>query len=173
MQLLSKDTAKDTTNGKTRFAFPVWMKLGIVGLIIAIVGGGIFAFVNLTATTPEAGPVKFVAVPVNPQIEEKWGIRVSQIGVTADGGMVDFRFVVTDPDKALELMSKADNLPILATEDNKTYINSAALMSPRHALNPGTTYFMLYRNTKGAVKPGTAVTVLFPDELKLEHVVAR
>jgi hypothetical protein len=87
--------------------------------------------------------------------------------------MVDFRFVVIDPEKAQSLLSNPDNLPILAAEDSGVYVNSAAIMSPRHDLNPGTTYFMLFRNTQGAIQVGTKVSVLFPDESKLEHIIAR
>ncbi len=165
-----EQVTKDTTARRSKFGFSAPMKFSLLALVVISVVGGIFAFLNLTSTP--AAP-KLIPVPTNPAIEDKWGIRVSQIGVTADGGMVDFRFVVIDPDKALELMSKVNNLPILAAEDSGIYVNSAALMSPRHALNPGTTYFMLFRNTKSAVKPGTKVSVLFPDELKLEHVVAQ
>jgi hypothetical protein len=45
-------------------------------------------------------------------------------------------------------------------------------MAAKHDLAPGRTYFLLYRNTHGAIKPGSAVTVKFGD-LSLEHVVAK
>jgi hypothetical protein len=161
---------KTSLSGQPKFVFSPLMKIGLLALIVVVITGGVFAAINLNS---QSATSKTVVVPTSPQIEEKWGIRVSQIGVTADGGMVDFRFVVVDPNKALELMSKPDNLPILAAEDSGIYVNSAAIMSTRHDLNAGTTYFLLFRNTQGAIKPGTKVSVLFPDELKLQHVVAR
>ncbi len=145
----------------------LWFGLGAV--LVAIVSGVLWG-VLFSAKTDE---VKQLApVPTSSAIEDKWGIRISQIAVTADGGMVDFRFVILDPAKAFGMMSDTSTMPILATEDSKVYINSAAMMPPRHSLTAGTTYFLLYRNTKGAIKPNTPVTVLFNDELKLEHVTA-
>ncbi len=161
---------KNAAGVHSKFVLTPLVKIGGLALLVVTITLGIFAYISFNKAPAATATY---TIPTSPAIEAKWGIRISQIGVTADGGMVDFRFVVIDPDKALELMSKADNLPILAAEDSNVYVNSAALMSTRHALNPGTTYFMLFRNTKGAVKPGTKVSVLFPDELKLEHITAR
>lgn len=112
------------------------------------------------------------ATPANPAIETTWGIRVTQIGVTADGGLVDFRYIVLDPDKALAMQQDVTKLPVLVAEDSGILINSAAAMAAKHNLNPGQTYFLLYRNTNGAIKAGSPVTVKFGD-LTLEHVVAK
>jgi hypothetical protein len=44
----------------------------------------------------------------------------------------------------------------------------------RHEVYAGLAYFILYRNVKNAVKPGSQVTVVVGDNLKLEDVaVAR
>ncbi|NWJ46030.1 MAG: hypothetical protein HXX08_09150 [Chloroflexi bacterium] len=156
---------------KSRPNFALFTRIGAVALLVFIVAGALFVIMNQQSPKPTQTNVP--PMPTNPQIEEKWGIRVTQIGVTADGGMVDFRFMVIDPEKALNMMSVPDNLPILAAEDSGIYVNSAAIMSTRHDLNAGGIYFMLFRNTQGAIKPGGKVVVLFPDEQKLEHVVAR
>jgi hypothetical protein len=112
------------------------------------------------------------AVPISPQIEQTWGIRVTQLGVTADGGMVDFRYIVLDPTKAHAMLANVDRLPVLIAEDSQTLVNSAARMDTKHDLTAGRTYFLLYRNTHGAIQPGTAVTVKL-GELQLAHVIAR
>jgi hypothetical protein len=111
-------------------------------------------------------------VPLNPAIEAKWGIRVSQVAVTADGGLVDFRFIVLDPDKASEMMSNVDNLPVLRPDGATGIINSAAQMGGHPSLRPGQTYFLLYRNAAGAIRPGTSLSVLFGD-LTIDNVIAR
>jgi hypothetical protein len=80
---------------------------------------------------------------------------------------------VLDPDKALTMMQDVNNLPVLVAENKNAWINSAALMSAKHNLKPGITYFLLYRNTGGAIKPGTPITVYFNEDLKLEHVMAK
>ena len=141
-------------------------------LPIALILVGVAAFF-LARGWPAAHPVPTGNVmPSNPSIEQQWGVRVTQIGVTADGGMVDFRYIVLDPDKALAMQQDVNKLPVLVAEDSSTLLNSAAAMTAKHNLNPGTTYFLLYRNTGGAIKPGTPVTVKFGD-LTLEHVIAK
>ena len=105
-------------------------------------------------------------------IEQRWGIRVTQIAPTADGGLVDVRYQVTDADKALAMLDDVDNLPVLIAEDSATTINSAVLMAQKHVLSPGRTYFLLYRNANGAVRSGTPVTVTI-GEFRLRHVIAK
>jgi len=133
---------------------------------ILILGSVLIAWLSSAAAPSSA------AMPTNPAIEAKWGVRVTQVGVTADGGMVDFRFIVLDPDKALAMMQDVNKLPVLTAEDSGTLVNSTAAMTAKHDLNAGQTYFLLYRNTRGAIKPGTHVTVRFGD-LRIEHVVAK
>ena len=151
---------------KFRIQGLTWILLPI--LLLALAGGyaaGRGWFTARPATDP-------TIMPISSAIEEQWGVRVTQIGVTADGGLVDFRFMVLDPDKALATLQDINKLPVLVAEDTGTVVNSVALHGREHNLNPGQTYFLLYRNTGGAIKPGGAVTVKFGD-LQLEHVVAK
>ena len=112
-------------------------------------------------------------VPTSADIEAKWGVRPIMVASTADGGLVDFRFIALDPEKVAALMSDVKNLPVLVAEDSGTLINSTAAMAgDKHTFNAGGTYFMLYRNTNGAIRPGTYVTIAFGD-LKIQHVIAR
>jgi hypothetical protein len=145
------------------------LTFSIFPLLLVIVGVAAFLF----ARGRPAAPAPFgSAAPLSPAIEQQWGIRVTQIGATADGGLVDFRYIVLDPDKALAMVQDVNNLPVLIAEDSGTLVNSAALMAAKHDLAPGRTYFFLYRNTHGAIKSGTPVTVKFGN-LTLEHFVAK
>ena len=45
-------------------------------------------------------PDGLVPMPLNPEIEARWGIRVTQVAVSADGGLIDFRFLVLEPENA-------------------------------------------------------------------------
>ena len=146
------------------------LAFGLLPILLIAVGAGAF-FLARGGQAPQRAPAAST-MPVNPQIEQQWGVRVTQIGVTADGGMVDFRYIVLDPDKALAMQQDVNKLPVLVAEDSGTLINSAAAMTAKHNLDPGTTYFLLYRNTGGAIKPGSQVTVKFGD-LTLEHMVAK
>ena len=105
-------------------------------------------------------------------IEERWGIRVSQVAVTADGCLVDFRYAVIDPDKALAMLSEPSNLPALMVEDSGAMVTSLATQGQKHNLRPGHTYFLLYRNTGGALRRGGQVTVIFGD-LRLTHIAVQ
>ena len=57
-----------------------------------------------------------------------WGIRISQLTVTADGGLVDLRFFVLNLDKALAMPQDLKNAPVMIAECNGALINSTALM---------------------------------------------
>ena len=157
-EVTSKAPATKLALSKTK----IGVLVAVAGLVIAGLVG--FQFLNSPKAAPHAA-----AMPANPAIEERWGIRISQIGVTADGGLVDFRFVVLDQDKALAMMQDVNNLPILVAEDKSGIVNSAAMMPAKHDLNVGQTYFLLYRNTQNAVKANGLVSVLFSNDLRLEH----
>ena len=138
-------------------------------LVAALVA---LSIVGLLGSTLRRPAPEQVPVPLNPAVEARWGIRVSQVAVTADGGLVDFRFVVLDPDKASEMMSSVDNLPVLLPSGSTEVVNSAAQMGAPHTLTAGQTYFLLYRNADGVISRGAPLTVQFGD-LKIDHVIAR
>jgi hypothetical protein len=138
--------------------------VGALALLAALV---VLGLAVRNHSGPAAGPV-----PLNPAIEAKWGIRVSQVAVTGDGGLIDFRFIVLDPDKASEMISNVDNLPVLVPDGATDIINSAAQMGGHPVLRPGQTYFLLYRDAAGAIKSGTSLSVHFGD-LSIDNVIAR
>jgi hypothetical protein len=137
-------------------------------IALALIGtAGFFAYRALA--TPDLN----APAPTNPAIEQQWGLRISQIGVSGDHGLIDFRFQVLDQDKALNLLQDDNNLPVLIAENTGAIINVSAGMAHRHDLVTGHTYFLIYRNTNGAIKRGTPVTVIFPGDLKIEHIIAK
>lgn len=127
-----------------------------------LVGVGTWVAVGLVAPS---GPRP---MPTSPAVEERWGVRVSHVGVTGDGGLVEVRFVVLDGDKALALMEER-NLPLVRSERSGAVLRSQALMTSHRAVAPGRTSFLLYRNTGGVLRPGSFATLVFGD-LELEHV---
>lgn len=156
--------ARWPTSRRLRSAKSSWIKpAGVIGALAAV---ALIGLMLARASAPPSG------MPTSPAIEARWGVRVTQIGVTADGGLVDFRFVVLDADKALDMMLNVNNLPVLVDEDSGTTITSTVPMGDDHYLNVGQTYFLLYRNALGAIKPGSQVTVKFGN-LTLKHVIAK
>jgi hypothetical protein len=104
-------------------------------------------------------------------LEQRWGIQIRQVGVTADGGLVDLRYLVTDADKAARMFADLQTTPLIRTTDGTT-IQLRTLIKHHHALEVGRTYYMLYRNNGNAVTPGAFVSVLVGD-VQVSGIVAR
>jgi|CXWL01.1.fsa_nt_gi hypothetical protein len=105
--------------------------------------------------------------------EERWGIRVTLIGVTADGGLVDFRYIVIDSDKALAMLDDFENRPVLVDEStNAILLPSTPPSTHRDPPLPGQTFILLYSNPNGVVQTGSRVSVIIGD-MRLEHFVAK
>lgn len=79
-----------------------------------------------STTAPVAKPRQQLAPPS--ATESRYGIQITQIGLTAAGGLVDFRFKVLDAAKARQLLGDPANAPVLIAEHNPP------LMPPHHAL---------------------------------------
>jgi len=140
-------------------------------LVVLVAAAGI-ALVVLTTGFLRGGSTTLAPVPLSADIEAKWGIRVTQVAVTADGGLVELRFVVLDSEKASAMMNSVNNLPVMHPDGTNLLVNSAAQMSEHSVLTAGQTYFLLYRNTSGVVKRGASLTIAFGD-LHIDHVIAR
>jgi hypothetical protein len=141
-----------------------WLALSAV-IVLAAIGG----MVGRTILAGQGGVPG--VMPVNPAVEQAFGVRLTHIGVSADGGLIDMRYLVLDPGKADALTETPGDVPRIITEDSGVVLDTAAIMGAHHDLQAGRTAFLLYRNTGGAVRPGTVVTVVFND-LRIEHVVA-
>jgi hypothetical protein len=136
---------------------------GIAALAVVLVGVGRMVFAGPPATPG--------IIPLSPAVEERYGVRLTQVGVSADGGLVDVRYIVLDPRKAATLTETDASVPKLLVERTGALVQSAALMGAKHDLRAGRTAFLLYRNTLGAIQRGTVITIVF-GELRIEHVVA-
>ncbi len=103
----------------------------------------------------------------------RYGIEVTLIGVTAAGGLIEFRYQVSDPDKASRLVHDAALAPALVVEETGATLVMAA---PPHKhggdLKLGGTYFFLLANAHNAVRPGAHLTLVI-GRARLEHLVAQ
>jgi hypothetical protein len=102
------------------------------------------------------------SVPLE-ELEERYGIRPTLIGVTAAGGLVDFRFKVLDAEKARILTKDHSLMPVLTVQDSGT-----RLALPGGGLHSMTfyndkVYYILFGNPKGEIKAGTPIAVAFGD----------
>ena len=106
--------------------------------------------------------------------EEKWGIKIVGIRLTAADHMVDFRYKVLDSEKA-SLFLKRQVEPYLVDQET-----GAKLSIPKTRLGPmrqtsvkpeeNRDYFMLFGNPTGLIKPGSKVTLVIGDQ-KIENLV--
>ncbi len=101
-------------------------------------------------------------------LEERLGIRLALVALTAGDGLIDVRFTVVDADKAALLLEEG-NLPVLIPPEGEVV---ARVRPPQYwrRFEAGRTYYVLAPNPEGAIKPGSTVIVAFGD-LLLERVV--
>lgn len=104
-------------------------------------------------------------------LEERWGIRVKQVGVTAEGGLVDLRYTVIDPDKAARMFEDLATVPLITTADG-TRIQLTSKVKHHQQFETGRTYYILYKNPRDAVRAGSIVSVLVGDA-RVDGIVAR
>ena len=118
---------------------------------------------------------RLISLPGQPATEaaiaEKWGIKITHIAVLADGGLIDFRFQVLDPDKSAALFDLPTR-PLLYVEKTGQLVDS--LYHPPHGHNiiAGQSQYFIYNNAHGAIQRGSLVAVVLGD-LRLEHIVAQ
>jgi len=128
--------------------------------VLALITGGYYAGKALLNMRQQAIEARIAAEQEEAiaAIEDEWGIRVTQIAVTAMGGLIDLRYQITDPDKAIFLFDDVANIPkIIAKEGTDIYLTD---VPHTHDLYFGVTYFFIMRNAKGAIEPGDYVTVI-------------
>ncbi len=124
------------------------------------------------STTPEV-KTQETSVKEALNIEEKWGIKIKSVRVSAAGYMLVFRYQVINPEKAL-LLFERQNKPYLIDQATGT-----KLAVPRTKIGPlrqtsvkpiaGRDYSILFGNQRGLVKPGDKVNIIIGD-FKVEDI---
>lgn len=104
------------------------------------------------------------------ELEERYGLQITLIGVTAGGGLVDLRFKVVDAEKARPLFKDHKNMPALIPAGSKVRLGLPGSHSTDYVT--GKVYYMLYGNANGIVQPGKPVSVAFGN-LVLEPINAQ
>lgn len=105
-------------------------------------------------------------------VQETWGIRITLVAITGGGGMVDLRFQVIDPDKALGLLDP-ENFPALIDETSEQALTKTAGHGGHSkSFKAGRTAYLLYENTGRLLRPGSRVTLQIGDVI-VENVFVR
>ncbi|HEY0451576.1 hypothetical protein [Actinophytocola sp.] len=140
------------------------------GLSILLVAAVIAVLVWQMAPTAEAR--KPYQVPQDPAMESSLGIRIKQIAVVGDGGLVEVRYTVLDGQKASRFQNNTHHPPVLRSERRSGDVYRTALMKQGHQLRPGQTYYILYLNNHNTVRSGESVEVT-AGNTHLRHVPVR
>ena len=162
------EVAPDPAAGQPSTRRRRWFAIALV--VLLVVGG-----VGARTWWPERkADIRAGTTLVTPeQMAALYGIDVTLIGVTAAGGLIDFRYQVVDPDKASGVLHDASLAPILVVEDTGATL---VLSTPPHhhaiELQLGGTYYFLIANAHNAIHDGSLVTLVIGDA-RLEHIVAR
>ena len=97
-------------------------------------------------------------------MEQRYGIKVVGVHLTAAGYMLDFRFRVLDPARAGHLFDK-EVKPCLVDQASGARMmvpappKIGALRSSAKTVIPDRNYFILFANPGCYIKPGSKVTV--------------
>lgn len=112
------------------------------------------------------------------RFEAQVGIRITTLSVTAGGGMLDLRYRVLDPDKALT-MHDGDyyavfggdeaEAPQLIDEDSGTVAIVPWMSHTEDEAHTGVAYHLILWNPDGEFEPGDRATLKVGDAV-LEHV---
>jgi hypothetical protein len=90
------------------------------------------------------------------------------VSVVGDGGLITLTYVVLDSERAARFQYDVAHPPVLLSESRNGAARRVALMKQGHALRAGQTYYLVYQNTKGALRHGERTTIV-DGALRLEH----
>ena len=141
-------------------------KLFLPAVVLFVALTGFYAWRLDQASKPELQPN---GVPINPEIEERFGVRFTGLHLLARHGLVDLRYRVLDAGKAKNFGHYTETSPLIIAEDSGKKIEVTIMGLHNHRVETGRTYYVLYRNTADALDPGSLVTIQIGD-LVLEHV---
>jgi hypothetical protein len=146
-----------------------WMAVGLAALVV--LAGGVSA--KVLWPDQKADIRDGTTLVTADGMAARYGINVAMIGVTAAGGLIDFRYQVVDPDKANPIVHDLNLFPKLIVEDTGATLAMRSLPHNHKAeLQLGGTYFFLLPNAANALHKGSRVTLVIGDA-RLEHIVVK
>ena len=136
-----------------------WIVLAVLAVLMALI------ISNLAQSRALASR----SVPQNAAMEKALGVRFSRVAVVADGGLITVSYVVLDPEKASRFQLDGAHPPVLHSEARGLSTQRVSLMKQGHTLRAGQTYYLVYQNTRGALKADELVSI-DSGALHLRHV---
>lgn len=121
------------------------------------------------ATTDNREPQAVAGIP-SAGMEERWGVRIEGIRLSAAGNMLDFRYRVIDAEKASPLVDRRVKPYLLDQASGaRLMVPSSPKVGPLRQTSAdgkplaGRTYFILFANPGKYIKAGSRVTVVIGD----------
>ena len=106
-------------------------------------------------------------------LEERYGIRLRLLAVTALGGMVDLRYMIMDQTKATDLAQYLGEIELVDDDSGVTLkMATGHGMHRNDRIEDGQLNFHFFANAGNAIKPGHPVTVVI-GPVRLEAIDAQ
>jgi hypothetical protein len=149
---------------------------GVTGVLLTVLIVGLVLWVSHALD----GGAKRTAnnVPVSWQrpvvtadgLVQQSGVKITQVAVTGDGGLVDLRFKVVDPDRANTLHDPTT--PPAVVDEESGLVVHELFMNHSHtgAYKTGVTYYLVFTNPGNWVHHGSRVSVMLGNA-QVEHVL--
>lgn len=150
----------------------LWALIGLAALAIVLAGLALWLFTRSMSpvaepSAPSSDPMASISQTA---FTDATGVRILRVFSTAGGGMIDVRYQVVDPDKAI-IVHDTENPPKLMNEASEKIIDR-----PFHDHSSGTelraggTYQEILVNEGGVINPGDLITIFIGREARLDHV---
>lgn len=105
------------------------------------------------------------------ELADRFGIQITLIGINQGMGVIELRYQILDPDKALEVGDGQANYPTLIAEKDGTVLYPPPATSHHHKnVEMGRTHFFFINNRNGVLSPGDQVTLLLGD-VRVRHLI--
>jgi len=106
--------------------------------------------------------------PAGSTLETRWGIRVCSLGLSMGNAMLDLRYKVVDPQKAVSLANGNTRAFVFDPASGATIFmpsppKEGAFPPSGNRLSAGKTYFAAVANPRGTFKSGSKVSLVIGD----------
>lgn len=103
-------------------------------------------------------------------LPDRLGVRLEHVALSGDGGLLDLRFQVVDPERATPIHDP--KTPPALVDERSGLVVDRLFMGHAHtgAYRQAETYYLIFESTANWVHQGSLVTVLLGDTA-IEHVV--
>jgi hypothetical protein len=131
--------------------------------------GWLVAVAMIQASLVLAGTPSSKPASGSSDIAREWGIEVVALRPTAAGRLIDFRYRIIDPDKAVIFLDRTQKAHLIDQDSGFSAEVPEGKLGPMRQTNragkpkAGRIYYMLFTNPGGILTSGSKVTVVVGD----------